>query len=718
MGSTLRSQYKNMTTSGVRTRRSRNWHRRLVMLLAACATTITTLPMASRSLAQEAGQTIQAIEPLLQPNAPAAPPIAPDSSGPDLNSAPNSTPNSSANSSFAPTFEPNNCPFTLPPEFARETVRCGMVTVPERHSNPTGKTIRLGVAILKSKSANPQPDPLVMAQGGPGGSMLELLPAFLPSLAGMRDRDIILFDQRGTRYSEPFLFCQEVYDFKVQNARFPDSLALRDRYQAAVAGCRDRLKNSGVDLAAYNSLESAADVPLVVQAAGYGGQFNFYGVSYGTMLAQHLMRDFPDRLRSVILDSVAPLDTSFIVHLPRNTDRALRRFFEACRRDRLCGPTYTTLEQDFLGAVAKLRARPQVIQLPNYGELQDLLEGRLSIENLDPNRLAVPVLLDGDGFISAVSTAFYSSASIPKLPQALRETRQNSYAGILRVLPLLLFSKSQADGVYNSVMCSEDGGFTLAEVDASGVYPEIAPALLQAPEELLRTCQTWQVPALAPKANQPVRSSVPSLLLSGELDQVTPPEFAERVARGLDRHYRYVLPGLSHAVFGSSDCVSQIMGGFLQAPDRAPNATCVSQMRTQFEVPKTLRFTPATANNLGISMVIPAGWRLSMQGLAPVWSEVDGSGFATGRVLAVSVAQQSTAEVLRSLPYPTRSLGERRYRNRRWQLYTIDNPSLASIVALYTRQGKTYVVAIDSDSLWHRDAVLEGVLSNFRIQSR
>jgi pimeloyl-ACP methyl ester carboxylesterase len=684
-----------MAISGVSEQRSQDWHWRLGPLLATLATTITTLQVAPRVVAQTTIPIAQAIGEVPQPNAPAAP---------------------SLGASFNPTFEPRNCPFTLPPEFARETVRCGMVTVPERHNNPTGKTIRLGVAILKSKSATPQPDPLVMAQGGPGASMLELLPAFLPSLGGMRDRDIILFDQRGTRYSEPFLFCQEIYDFKVQNARFPDSPALRDRYQGAVAGCRDRLKNSGVDLGAYNSLESAADVPMVVQAAGYSGQFNFYGVSYGTMLAQHLMRDFPDRLRSVVMDSVAPLDTSFIVQLPRSTDRALRRFFEACRRDRVCGATYTTLEQDFLDAIGRLRSRPLLVKLPNYGELQDLLEGRVSIETLNPDRLAVPVLIDGDSFVSAVSTAFYSSASIPKLPQALRETRQNNYAGILRVLPLLLFSKSQADGVYNSVMCSEDGGFAMSDVNTSGVYPEIAPALQQAPEELLRTCQTWQVSPLDPKVNQPVQSAVPSLLLSGELDQVTPPEFAERVARGLSRHYRQVLPGLSHAVFGSSDCVSQMMGDFLQNPEQAPNANCVAQMRTQFDVPKTLRLTPVTASTLGISTTIPAGWRLSMQGLAPVWSEFDGSGFATGRVLAVSVAQQSAAEVLRSLPYPTRAAGERRYRNRRWQLYAIDNPSLASIVALHTRQGKTYMVAIDSDSLWHRDAVLEAVLSNFRIQ--
>ncbi|TAD79554.1 MAG: alpha/beta fold hydrolase [Oscillatoriales cyanobacterium] len=685
-----------MTISGVSEPRSPHWPWRLGTLLATLATTIATLQAAPRVAAQTATAPIaQTSGPGAQPAAPAAPAL---------------------DASFNPTFEPKNCPFTLPPEFARETVRCGMVTVPERHTNPTGKTIRLGVAILKSKSATPQPDPLVMAQGGPGASMLELLPAFLPSLAGMRDRDIILFDQRGTRYSEPFLFCPEIYDFKVKNARFPDSPALRDRYQAAVAGCRDRLKNSGVDLAAYNSLESAADVPMVVRAAGYEGQFNFYGVSYGTMLAQHLMRDFPDRLRSVVMDSVAPLDQSFIVQLPRNTNRALRRFFEACRRDRVCGATYTTLEQDFLDAIGRLRSRPLLVKLPNYGELQDLLEGRILIENLNPDRLAVPVLIDGDGFISAVSTAFYSSASIPKLPQALRETRQNNYAGILRVLPLLLFTKGQADGVYNSVMCSEDGGFSMADVNISGVYPEIAPALQQAPEELLRTCQTWQVPPLEPKANQPIQSAVPTLLLSGELDQVTPPEFAERVAQGLSRHYRQVFPGLSHAVFGSADCVSRIMGDFLRSPEQGPNGSCVGQMRVAFDVPKPLRFTPTAVSTLGINTVIPAGWRLSMQGLAPVWSEFDESGFATGRVLAVSVAQQSASEVLRSLPYPTKAVGERRYRNRRWQLYTIDNPSLASIVALHTRRGKTYVVAIDSDSLWHRDAVLEGVLSNFRIQ--
>ena len=186
------------------------------------------------------------------------------------------------------TFTPGPCPFLVPPTLAADRLQCGVVIVPERHGEPeSGRSLRLGVAILKGLVDDGtdtllQPDPLVMVQGGPGGSMVELMPYFGPELSAApgigADRDLVLLDQRGTLHSEPFLFCDEVYQFRVKHARDPESPELRERLHEATAACRDRLTEGGVDLAAFNSVESAADVAMVVQALGYE-EFDLYGVS-------------------------------------------------------------------------------------------------------------------------------------------------------------------------------------------------------------------------------------------------------------------------------------------------------------------------------------------------------------------------------------------------------------------------------------------------------
>ena len=95
-----------------------------------------------------------------------------------------------------------------------DTVTCGTVAVPEFHDQPNGKTISLSVIVLHARGENPAPDPLIMAQGGPGGSTIETYTSTLlmkPDI--LNDRDVVLFDQRGTLHSDPSLVCPEVVDF-------------------------------------------------------------------------------------------------------------------------------------------------------------------------------------------------------------------------------------------------------------------------------------------------------------------------------------------------------------------------------------------------------------------------------------------------------------------------------------------------------------------------
>ena len=243
-------------------------------------------------------------------------------------------------------FESAQCQFEIHPG---QTVDCGYLTVPEDRSQPDGPTIRLHVAIFRSHSDNPAPDPIVYLEGGPGGQALEAASLvfnrrFAPFLA---DRDLIMFDQRGVGYSEPALDCQELidltYETLAQDLSPEEILALSTE---AIRSCRDRLVSEGVNLAAYNSAESAADLNDLRLALGYE-EWNLYGISYGTRLALTTMRDYPQGIRSVILDSTYPLPVSINTETPANFDRALNVFFGGCATDPAGSEAYPDLETVF-----------------------------------------------------------------------------------------------------------------------------------------------------------------------------------------------------------------------------------------------------------------------------------------------------------------------------------------------------------------------------------
>jgi pimeloyl-ACP methyl ester carboxylesterase len=212
--------------------------------------------------------------------------------------------------------------------------------------------------VIKSTSSDPAPDPLVAEAGGPGVSTLASASSMLGSADLRAQRDIVLIEQRGTLYSKPYLVCEEILHLGTkmlgQNLSAKEKTALETE---ALTACRDRLVAEGVNLSAYDSLENAADIVMVLTALGYD-EFNFYGVSYATMLAQHLMRDYPERLRSVVLDSVAPLSVNGFVQLPNSADRAFRLLFESCAADPVCDEHFPNLEAVFLDLVEELNRLP------------------------------------------------------------------------------------------------------------------------------------------------------------------------------------------------------------------------------------------------------------------------------------------------------------------------------------------------------------------------
>jgi len=171
-----------------------------------------------------------------------------------------------------PRFEEAPCMVALPSGLVEgQDIDCGYLIVPEEYADRSGPTIQLGVVIYHSQDPNPKPDPLVMLQGGPGGSTIETYLQVIPTNGRLlADRDIIKFDQRGTLYARPGLDCPEFMDLMIAtlDQDLTDEEDIRLSLQT-LQTCRDRLVNKGIDLSAYDSVENAADVESLRQALGY-----------------------------------------------------------------------------------------------------------------------------------------------------------------------------------------------------------------------------------------------------------------------------------------------------------------------------------------------------------------------------------------------------------------------------------------------------------------
>jgi len=470
-------------------------------------------------------------------------------------------------------------------EEASGTVTCGTLTVPEKHSNLDGPTIQLGVVIIHSVSDAPASDPLVLLQGGPGGSTIDTYAMPMLGQIDIRaERDIILFDQRGTMHSQPFLFCPESLVY-TQETLDKDLSAEEDvaRSVDAELACRDRLRSEGVDLSAFNSLENAADIESLRLALGYE-RINLYGVSYGTLLTQHFMRQFPHSLRSVILDAVVPTQTNFITQIPHTMDRAYKNLFRACAEDPECSANYPDLERVFFSLVAELNQKPLHIPLTDP----------------ETNR-AYQWRFDGDDLIETIFQLLYSTEILPALPMLIYDIKAGQTDFLSSIMPLLIFDRTMSDGMYNSVMCAEDSDFSAADMAVGGVRTEFVGNNLIYAEAFKSLCRQWGAPDLGAEVDAPVTSAVPSLVLSGQFDPITPPDFGSAVAQNLPNSYAYTFPNTGHGAFLSSQCADQIILDFLDSPTSTPDATCIEQESgVPFILAKDILTTPAMNKVLGL----------------------------------------------------------------------------------------------------------------------
>ncbi|MBS0377504.1 MAG: alpha/beta fold hydrolase [Proteobacteria bacterium] len=440
---------------------------------------------------------------------------------------------------------------------------CGSIERPLDPTNPDSELITVGFEFYPhTDTSHPSVGTLLPQEGGPGYSTTGSGDFYLSIFGPLRKtRDVVIIDKRGTGTSDA-LDC-------------PQLQAGTGDFQKAVAACARQL---GANAYQYGTVLAAGDVAAVLDALGIG-QVDFYGDSYGTFFGQVFAALYPQRLRSIVLDSAYPVRPPD-VWFGTDWKTAWAGIDLSCSRSLSCSN---------LGGSASGRVRSLIAQIR-----QTPIQGTAP----DANGTATAITLDAPTLLYTLDTAGYGPVIYRDLDAATRAWQQHGDP-----LPLLRLAAEAetaevdapadfSDALYTAVSCQdypllydlraskaqrtlqyqdalEDTSlkrpdlfapFSFAEGMASQAY--ITP---------LDTCLNWPRPPAAVVPGQPLPPavsfpSVPTLVLSGDLDSVTSPEDAAETTQQFPDAVHLIIPNLPHVTAGSDDlgCVTRILRTFVR----------------------------------------------------------------------------------------------------------------------------------------------------------
>jgi len=457
-------------------------------------------------------------------------------------------------------FEWTPCWFKVPFHQTSKRVRCAYLF--------PSPSIRLSVVVIKQPIWNRKGGPILYLAGGPGyptGLNQEAIEYWMMWLE-LNDwpHDLVLFDQRGTGLSQPSFSCPEI--MSVTQDILGQSLPLEKEFslgKAAVEQCYQRLTESNIDLLKYTTTNNSRDVADLMVALG-GNDWNLYGASYGTRLALSVVRNYPQRVRSVILDSVYPPEINELLEIPFFYDNALTTLFKGCQLDEVCHSNFPNLEASFETLLEQVRQAP--------------IEFKVSAPD---SKKPVNVMINDHRLMDVVFQALYRWDFIGQLPLAIDSARRGDYKPLYPLVENYaswLLDKDFSDAVYFSVECHDHFPDTTREEYMAQVarFPRVSRFVKNHWD--YNVCQFWKVANAGKAFHQQVSSKIPALFLSGKYDPVTPPLWAKNSAAHFSQGYVFVFPGIGHGAVDSDECAPKLVREFLHNPKQKPSNECFSSV--------------------------------------------------------------------------------------------------------------------------------------------
>ena len=413
---------------------------------------------------------------------------------------------------------------------------CGTLKVFENRDTRQGRTIDLKIIVLPALVTTPQPDPLFFLAGGPGQGAAEMARPLKELFRRVQsDRDIVLVDQRGTGKSHP-LECKSDEN---------SLAAINEPPETGLARLRRCAESLDADLRLYTTTIAMDDLNDVREYLGYD-RINLYGGSYGTRAALVYLRQHELTVRSVILDGVAPPDMRLPLFFARDAQRALDRLLADCEADEACRTKYPNLASRLRTLVAALDATPVKTRLthPRTGIAEDLS-------------------VNGEFVVNVLFGALYSPLTSSLLPELIARAERHDFQSLLALaLANEGAGRNMSIGMQMSVVCAEDyPRITKEQIEQEAKQTVFGTHLLAS---RMKICEFWPKGDVAPSYYEPVKSNVPVLVLSGDLDPVTPPGWGESVLPHLPNSKHIVVPATGHGAI-STGCGMRILTAFVSA---------------------------------------------------------------------------------------------------------------------------------------------------------
>lgn len=444
----------------------------------------------------------------------------------------------------------------------RDAVLCGTLSRPLNPEDPQGRRISIHIALMPSKAREKLPDPIYVLAGGPGQSAIDLMPAMQGTLSRLNNRrDLVFVDQRGTGKSAP-LTCGQEARLSLSEVLDPGQLPAR------MSRCLDALeKLPHGDLRYYSTTIAMHDLDAVRTALGQG-QINLVGASYGSRAALEYLRLFPQHVRRMVIDGVAPATMSLTQSMADDANTAWKALVADCGADAGCVKRYPALALQW---ERMFTALPQTVTVNNplTGAREQLILTAPMVAGMVRGPLYAPQLAAG-------------------LPNAVSEAAQKNWTPLIGLASTNLSRAggSLAMGLHFSVICAEDP-LREASATTAGRFAGVMDRSYQA------VCASWPKSKVDQGFYTLRASPAPVLMFSGGVDPATPPRHATEVANAMGEKVRHiVVPNAGHGILRLG-CASDIVFKFIDHKQDAPalkvDAACLSN------IPRPKAFVPLSA---------------------------------------------------------------------------------------------------------------------------
>lgn len=414
---------------------------------------------------------------------------------------------------------------------------CATLAVPENHDQPEGSTVDLALTWIPPRSDSADSIPLVFLAGGPGQGARASFPSIRSGLSRVGEfAPILLVDQRGTGESQALDCPFSEEDVAVLDAND------RELAQRLARDCMER--HAGRALAHYTTDDAAMDLELVRQVLGLNA-LNVAGVSYGTRLAQRYAALYPDQTRSLVLDSPVPSNLVLLSEHGRNLDFAISARLSACSENPEC---YANLGDTRLLLDELLN---QLSHSPIETRYRHPRTGEYLTTSVGQNHL-----------ISVFRMLSYQPSTAVMLPTLVANAKRDGFADILALNHIVVESmqESISHGLQLSVICSESIPF-LAQADVEAEADTLLGAQLI---EFSRSqCEGWPQKAVLEDFHSLAAHDIPTLVVTGELDPVTPPRYGDVIAAGLTNAQHITVKGEGHSVLNVG-CLPRLVADFVE----------------------------------------------------------------------------------------------------------------------------------------------------------